>query len=103
MDYPPLPDNRGKRTSWLDINGKRIRFLIIDEIKRIQSNKPYKAIYLQKLELLDESRIELRLGYYIIGKKPRVKGKWVWGQYATLMPTNDFRAVVQEAEKRGWI
>jgi hypothetical protein len=23
-----------------------------------------------------------RFGYYIIGKKPKMKGKWVWGQAA---------------------
>ena len=76
---------------------------MLDEITRIQSNYPAKAIYLQQLQWENDGRIELRLGYYIIGKKPKVAGKWVWGQFATMIPVEDFRAIIHEATKRGWI
>jgi hypothetical protein len=26
----------------------------------------------------EDKRIEVRLGYYIIGKKPKLRGRWVW-------------------------
>jgi len=42
----------------------------------------------------------VRLGYYIIGKKPKMKGPWVWGQYATLMPMRDFRDLIRMAEEK---
>ena len=100
---PSLSDNRGKKTSWTDIHGRKRRFLILDEIKRVQSNAPHKAIYLQKIKLEDENRIELRLAYYIIGKKPRMKGKWTFGQFATLMPVRDFKAIISAAKRKGWI
>lgn len=101
--FPPLPHNRGKHRSLTDINGRRRRFQILDEIKRVQSNAPHKAIYLQRIQFEDENRIELRLAYYIIGKKPRMKGKWVFGQYATLMPAKDFKTIIRAAKQRGWI
>jgi len=50
-----------------------------------------------------DGRIEYRLGYYMIGVKPRMAGKWTWGQYATLIPARDFRALIKQAERRDWI
>jgi len=31
-----------------------------------------------------------------------MKGKWVWGQFATLLPPKDFVAILRKAAKRGW-
>lgn len=69
-----------------------------------------KILCLQRLEFHPEghlrgkpTKVEVRLGYYIIGKKPKMRGKWVWGQFAALMPIKDFRHLVREAKKRGWI
>lgn len=100
---PPLPDNQGKKTSWTDIHGRKRPILIVDEIKRLQSNAPHKAIYLQKIKFEDENRVEFRLMYYIIGKKPKMKGKWVFGQFATLIPVKDFKAIIRAAKRKGWI
>ena len=50
-----------------------------------------------------DGRIEYRLGYYMIGVKPRMAGKWTWGQYATLIPASDFRALIRQAQQRDWI
>jgi hypothetical protein len=47
--------------------------------------------------------VEVRLGYYIIGKLPKMHGKWVWGQFATFLPLGDFRKLIGLAEKKGWI
>jgi hypothetical protein len=102
MSRPPLPCNIGKRRVITDIDGNEHHFVVLDELTRIQSGYPGKAIYLQRFQW-DDGRIELRLGYYIIGKKGRTAGKWVWGQFATMIPAEDFKVIIREAEDRGWI
>lgn len=102
MSYPKLPSNIGKKGKLvLPPNNQRIGFTIIDEITKTQSDLSSKVIVLQKVRF-DDARLELRLGYYIIGKKPKMLGRWVWGQYATLLPIRDFAALVRKAQKRGW-
>ena len=102
-EHPPLPNNIGKSMSWRNIRGVRRSFQVVDEIRRVQSDAPNKVICLQMIACLDDGRTELRLGYYMIGVKPRMAGKWTWGQFATLMPVRDFRAIVKTAERRGWL
>jgi hypothetical protein len=75
---------------------------VVGEIVRRQTRLPSKAIYLQKLEHEETGRVEVRLGYYIIGKKPGMLGRWVWGQYATFLPMTDFRAICRAAVRKGW-
>ncbi|OGP67447.1 MAG: hypothetical protein A2169_04740 [Deltaproteobacteria bacterium RBG_13_47_9] len=103
-DYiPPLPDNRGRHTWWHDIRGNRRDVVIEDEIRHVPSNNHRKVICLQKMVFPKENRWELRLCYYMIGVKGRTKGKWVFGQFATLLPSKDFRALFTAAKRRGWI
>lgn len=82
--------------------GIRLRFTITDEIRKFQSDNRDKLIVLQRIEF-EHGRKEIRLGYYIIGKKPKMKGRWVWGQFATLMPLRDFKTLIHRAVKRGWL
>ena len=99
------PDNVGKKGR-LGLPGTKpkrfLHFQILDEIRAPQSDLPSKVIYLQKI-LFEDGRIELRLCYYILGKLPRMKDKWVFGQFATLLPAEDFKEIVSEAGDRGWI
>ncbi len=103
LKMPPLPINIGKERKLTDIDGKKQHFIVRDEIVLSQSAYPRKAIYLQRIEFKNDKRIQLRLGYYMIGRKPRMAGKWVWGQYATMIPAVDFRDIISEASERGWI
>ncbi len=91
---------RGKRKS---SDGRLVRYVIDDEIVHTQFNAPHKIIVLQKIVYVDDNSSEFRLAYYIIGKKPRMRGKWVFGQFATLIPQRDFRAIVTAAKQKGWI
>jgi hypothetical protein len=75
-------------------------FQVTDQVARPQSDKPKKLLCLQRIEFDDGGRIELRLAYYIIGKKGKVRGRWVWGQYATFLPAKDFAALVRGARKK---
>ena len=102
MNLPQLPDKTGKRGRLVTPGGRRMGFTIEGQIHRFQSDFKKKALVLQKIRF-DDDRQEIRLGYYIIGKKPRNRGRWVWGQFATFMPKRDFRALYKMAEKRGWV
>jgi hypothetical protein len=104
MDYPPLPSKIGKRGALVfPPDGHRQHFIIADEITRPHSGVPSKIICLQLLRFDEDGREQVRIGYYVIGKKPRMLGRWVWGQYATMMPLKDFKALIQQAEKKGWM
>lgn len=100
---PPVPKTIGKKSSFKDIHGNPRSYVVKDEIVRVQSDYPEKAIYLQELYFPNEDKTELRLAYYIIAKKPRMAGKWAWGQSAAMMPIEDFRAIVSKAKEKGWI
>ena len=100
---PPFPDNKGRKTGWRSIRGVRRRVKIEDQIHHLQSGTKNKLIVLQKLQYEGMKTFELRLGYYMIGVRPRMKGKWTWGQFAAIIPPKDFRAIVKSAQKRKWI
>lgn len=103
MSYPPAPSNIGRQSIARTPSGNRFYFEIEDEIHIPQSGKPDKLIYLQRLKFESDGRVELRLGYYVIGKKPAMRGRWVWGQFATMIPLSDFRKIIQRAERKGWL
>ncbi len=108
MENPAWPDKKGTRGKNKYLNSTRY-FIIEDEIKLQQSTEGQfaklgqKLIYLQKIRYEDNNQTELRIGYYVMGRKGITKGKWVWGQFAPFIPAGDFKALVDEATKRGWI
>lgn len=86
--------------SLIDIDGKRSNFKIGKYVTLRQSNYPGKIFVLQEI-LFEDGKKELRLGYYIIGKKPRSKDKWVWGQFCPLFPKQDLVKLIKKAKKKG--
>jgi hypothetical protein len=102
MAYPPPPCNVGEPCRAKHPNGKTLHHTIMDEIHIYQSGSKTKLIYLQRIKL-SNGREELRLGYYIIGKKPAMRGRWVWGQYATFLPVRDFKRIISKARSKGWL
>jgi hypothetical protein len=101
MLIPLPPKTTGKSGVLIFPDGFRRRFTITGEIRKRQSTNPNKVIIRQRIEF-EDGRRQVRLGYYIIGKKPKMKGRWVWGQYAAMMPMGDFRKVIRRAERSGW-
>lgn len=99
---PPHPNNVGVSRKIIGIDGTVHRFTITDEIILPQTGLPSKLIYLQYLQF-DDGRNEVRLAYYMIGFKPGRKGRWVWGQYCTILPHGDLKTIYEEAQKRGWL
>jgi hypothetical protein len=83
-------------------DGRCLVFTITDELYVEQTGRPGKLIYLQQIRF-DDGREQLRLGYYIIGKKQGMRGRWVWGQFAPFIPAADFKRIVDLAKQRGWL
>jgi len=103
MTLPPLPSTVGKRGEAREPLGDVQRFVVVDEVRREQTGFPTCILVFQRIQY-DDGREELRLGYYIIGKKEgRTRGKWCWGQYAAMAPACDFQALVKMATEKGWI
>jgi len=103
MENPPFPNKINTKGQLTDIDGVQKTFTIVDEIIHPQSSNPQKLIILQKIQFDDSLKIEFRLAYYIIGKKPKMAGKWVFGQYATFMPIEDFQFIMNAAKQKGWL
>ena len=40
---------------------------------------------------------EYRIGYFIVGRNGRAKGKWVWGQFCPLIPHGDLLRLLEKA------
>ena len=104
MSLPEPPSTIGKRGKLVDINRQPKKFTIADEIVFSCSNDPNKMVYLQRLCFDQPEKLdEYRLGYYVIGKKEgHTKGKWVWGQYATMLPEKDWAVLIQKIGEKGW-
>lgn len=99
---PKLPSNVGKRgKAVMPPENSMNTFTIVDEVRKFQDSSQSKIIVLQRIRFSND-RTEVRLGYYIIGKKPKMRGKWVWGQYATFMPERIFRSIFKQTVIRGW-
>lgn len=100
--YPVLPSTVGKRgKSVMPPDGEIIKYTVIDEVRTFQDSSRNKLLILQLMQLNDGKR-EVRVGYYIIGKLPKMRRKWVWGQYAAFIPLPVFRRLIKMATRRGW-
>jgi hypothetical protein len=100
--HPELPPNIGGFVRTRNPDGSSLLWKVVDEIRQMESDE--KILVLQRLARKDSPGIEmLRFGYYILGTKPKMKGKWIWGQFAPFVSKSDFAAIVKEAKKRKWL
>jgi len=68
--------------------------IMIDYILYKQNREKYFVV-----ELIDLPwRREVRIGYYILGKKQSIRGKWRWGQFAPFVPQKDILALFKKAQ-----
>ena len=101
-----LPDLRIKKHGKIiEPDGEVIKFNVGEYILLSQCTNPNKVFILQEIffdkETSKDYHGEVRLAYWIIGKKPKVKGKWVWGQFATFIPKQDLIKLTDKAKQRG--
>lgn len=94
--------NIKKSGSLININGKRKKFKIGEYVTLKQSNYPGKIFVLQEI-FFEDGKKEIRVGYYILGKKPRMKNKWTWGQFCPFFPKKDLVALIKKAKAKGII
>lgn len=80
--------------------GKREKFTIGEYILLRQSSAKHKVFVLEEL-IFDSGIRQLRLGYYMLGRKGNMKNKWVWGQYCPFIPKKDFNKLYEMAKKKG--
>ena len=97
---PKPPSRIGKTTRRKDIYGNPMVYCVLDEIVYIPPSNPDKAIYLQKLRFEGDNGIVFRLCYYMIGQKGRGKGKWLYGQFATIFGKKNLKQFCQKHEKK---
>lgn len=89
-----------------DINGKRVRAKITKRVtlrQRTSHRGKYFVLEEIKLPKKRRTRTQLRVGYWILGKKPRMRNKWVWGQSAPLIPKSDLLKLVDKAKRQGML
>lgn len=101
-DYPPLPTTVGKSAHLSFPDGSTMDWDVVEEIRKAEDAE--KILLLQRLRSkTNPEQFMLRFGYYIIGKKPRVQGRWVWGQFAPFIGEADFAEIIAEAKSKKWI
>ena len=100
--HPPLPSRIGKPTRTRRIDGSPLHYTVEDEVSFIAPSNPDKAFYLQKL-VFDDARVEFRICYYMIAHKPRMKGKWAFGQFAPMMTAEEMKLLFEKAQQKGWL
>jgi hypothetical protein len=109
LPLPPLPPSRvGVVTKTTNIDGTSFRYRVEDQEIFVAPSNVKKAFILQKLSVdqgqgFEHGLIMYRIGYYMIGHKPRMKGKWAWGQFAAMMTAEELKLIVEKMEVRGWI
>ncbi|HEX8675474.1 MAG TPA: hypothetical protein VF710_26505, partial [Longimicrobium sp.] len=99
---PPLPSRLGKVTQRKAIDGSPLIYEVEDEEVFVAPSNPGKAFCLQKLRFSD-GRSEFRICYYMIAHKPRMKGKWAFGQFAPMMTPDELEMIVAIVRRKGWI
>ncbi len=99
----PLPSSRvGKTTRRKKIDGSPMVYTVEDEEVFVALLNKKKAFSIQKLRF-DDGREEYRICYYMIAHKPRMKGKWAFGQYAPMMSAQELKLIFEKAKSKGWL
>jgi hypothetical protein len=102
MTHPPLPSRIGKSTRTRRIDGTPLHYTVEDEVSFVAPSNPGKAFYLHKLRF-EDGRVEFRICYYMIAYKPRMKGKWAFGQFAPMMTGEEMAMLFRRAQEKGWL
>jgi hypothetical protein len=97
------PSHVGERRVFKAIDGRKVHRTIKDEIiRRQETSRHEKLIYLQKMWYEEERRVEYRFTYFMRGFKKGARGRWVFGQYSLLIPPEDLKWLLGEARRRRW-
>ena len=75
-------------------------YKVEDEI--IEPHGDRKLVYLQKIRFKDDSRLEYRFTYYVIARKGKVSGQWVFGRNSLFVPPAQLSNLLGQAKAQGW-
>lgn len=86
---------------WPDNIGKSYPggYKVEDEIVEPQDER--KLVYVQKIRF-DDSRLEYRFAYYVVARKGKVLGKWVFGKNCLFVPTAPLAKLLDKARAKKW-
>jgi hypothetical protein len=101
-NVPSLPSRLNKTTRRKAIDGSPLEYTVVEEEVFPASSNTGKAFCLHKLQY-SSGKVEFRIGYYMIAHKPRVRGKWAWGQYAPIMTAEEMKMIFNRIKARGWV
>jgi hypothetical protein len=92
----------GKRVSFTDRNGKKIRGRVRKCI--VQTESEDKMLVFQKIDFSESRKkppIRFRIGYYVAAKN---KSHWVWARNSPIFNKKDFDSLMQKAHsKKGFL
>ena len=73
-------------------NLPKTKVFVLEKLRKVKSEG--KLAYKKSWE---EGEVEYRVGYYIVGRIGRAKGKWVWGQFCPIIPAKDLKKLIENA------
>ncbi len=98
-----LPKSRlGCKSHIHTIDGKPISYEVVDEVLFLAPSNKRKAFCLHKLRFQDGQE-EFRIAYYMIAERPRMRGKWAYGQFAPMMTKEEMQLIFEKVRAKGWI
>ena len=97
---PDLPSHVGVRVEFKGTTQGNIEGVVVDEV--CIEDHPGKIVKAQMIEF-EQGRREVRVAYWIEGKKESVRGTWVFGQFATTMSLETWGRLLREVSDRDWI
>jgi hypothetical protein len=100
MEFPK--SRIGAKTSRKTIDGKPMVYEVVDEEFIIALSNSRKAFCLHKLRF-EDGQEQFRIAYYMIAEKPRMRGKWAFGQFAPMMTKEEMQIIFAKAQEKGWI
>lgn len=97
---PELKSHIGASVEFKNTNLGDAHGVVIDEV--CVEDHPGKIVKAQLIEF-ERGRREVRVAYWIEGKKESVRGKWVFGQFSSTMTLKTWSRLLYEVSKRDWL
>jgi len=101
---PPLKMH--ERVSIITQDGEKVRGIISGSVRLQESGHNNKQLVLERIRFDNfpgYPKTLFRIGYFMLGKKRRMRDKWVWGQYAPLFKRQDLKRLISKAQQKGII
>ena len=82
------------REAWTFLPASEHKVFVFERLRKIkfEGRLAYKKTW-------KKDEIEYRIGYFIVGRIGRAKGRWVWGQYCPIIPAKDLQKLISNAKK----